>query len=713
MIKKSLASLLILKLSLFSCADYWNPNSIEFMLLEKRDNVFLQYGEDLDNASIYDSILYNYNEKNKEANLLEWQKVLKNDYKEEFSTKEIEEILYENKNLNSVNSKEIKEYFSFTKEQEACVNFDNYGYLEKPKNCKTYINKALEKLENINNSFLKERYFFLALRLAHYEKENPLEIYNKYSEEFKNSNSLANSWIKAIYAGALIKDGKKAEGVYEFLTLFDESINYHLALYNFFHIRNEKDFNKLLELSKNSDEKEKAYVLRALDSSSSSIEEIENIANLNKDSKWIDFLLYRELLKSLSNLNDFYYYEDEWYGNEKFNSRYLQFLEDFRDLNRNDNYLIDLSLLYFGVYTLNFEIANEALENLEKTNKNSHEVDIASYFLFLNQIDILNIDKENEIMERLNTLLDENHNSDSLIKYTFKIVEKLYKKQNQEFDEFLVKNIISFSPSGLSVENIALLNNFINSNQESQFKKYLQNRYKKELENNIDELNYVKLVNLINNLNFQEALDLNIAELNKKLEFNPFNALIRGNNRSGTKEQYTIKEFLKKAILIEKNAKKDLNNYMDNFLYANILYNLSYFGNSDRITTIYRSSYSIHTPKLQEEKLNLALKYYQIALNSAKNKEQKAKISYQITKTKLALFDLTSKAAPQNISWWNKEKRTWNYGSRDDFYEIFLIDSGARDFNKLRDDFSDTKYYNELLKECGDFRTYINMNKKR
>ena len=65
MIKKSLASLLILKLSLFSCADYWNPNSIEFMLLEKRDNVFLQYGEDLDNASIYDSILYKYNEKNK------------------------------------------------------------------------------------------------------------------------------------------------------------------------------------------------------------------------------------------------------------------------------------------------------------------------------------------------------------------------------------------------------------------------------------------------------------------------------------------------------------------------------------------------------------------------------------------------------------------------------------------------------------------------
>lgn len=713
MIKKSLASLLILKLSLFSCADYWNPNSIEFMLLEKRDNVFLQYGEDLDNASIYDSILDKYNEKNKEANLLEWQKVLKNDYKEEFSTKEIEEILYENKNLNSVNSKEIKEYFSFTKEQEPCVNFDNYGYIEKPKNCKTYINKALEKLENINNSFLKERYFFLALRLAHYEKENPLEIYTKYNKEFKNSDSLANSWIKAIYAGALIKDGKKAEGVYEFLTLFDESINYHLALYNFFHIRNEKDFNKLLELSKNSDEKEKAYVLRALDSSSSSIEEIENIAKLNKDSKWIDFLLYRELLKSLSNLNDFYYYEDEWYGNEKFNSRYLQFLEDFKDLNRNDNYLINLSLLYFGIYAMNFEIANEALENLEKTNKNSHEVDIASYFLFLNQIDIINIDKENEIMERLNTLLDENHNSDSLINYTFKIVEKLYKKQNQEFDEFLVKNIISFSPSGLRLEDIALLNNFVNSNQESQFKKYLQNRYKKELENNIDKLNYVKLVNLINNLNFQEALDLNIVELNKKLEFNPFNALIRGNNRSGIKEQYTIKEFLKKAILIEKNAKKDLNNYMDNFLYANILYNLSYFGNSDRITTIYRSSYSIHTPKLQEEKLYLALKYYQIALNSAKNKEQKAKISYQITKTKLALFDLTSKTAPQNISWWNKEKRTWNYGSRDDFYEIFLIDSGARDFNKLRDDFSDTKYYNELLKECGDFRTYINMNKKR
>ena len=172
----------------------------------------------------------------------------------------------------------------------------------------------------------------------------------------------------------------------------------------------------------------------------------------------------------------------------------------------------------------------------------------------------------------------------------------------------------------------------------------------------------------------------------------------------------TIKLFLNKIIEIESILQKNPISAMDNFLYANALYNLSYFGNSDRATTTYRSVAYIHTPKLQEEKLNLALKHYEIALNNSQDNELKAKTTYQIAKTKLALFDLKydKDGYPQGLSWMYSKNQKYFYGSDDKFYEDFLLKDGKKYFDNLQQNYKDTKYYKELLKECGDFRTYIN-----
>ncbi|RBQ27078.1 MULTISPECIES: hypothetical protein [Arcobacteraceae] len=690
---------IFLKLSLFSCADYWDPSSVQHLFLEKKDNIFLQLSEDLKNPGIYNEVIYKYNSENKTKNIKELEKEFQNRY----SFEQIEEFLYKRQNLNNLRDKDFLEYIKFAEIQEKCVTYNYYN--PKPENCGDLTKIALNNLEKVESSYFKLRYFYLAFRLSHFNKQEPLKIYEKYKYLLDQSDSIVKDWIQGIYSGALIKDGQKIQGVYEFTKLFDVAINKHLSLYNFHHIKTQEEFDELLNLTKNSDEKTKIYALRALDDSSNVIEEMQNIYKIDNNSKWLDFLLYRELLKSQTYFNAIYYeYFQDDKQSEVENIFYKKYIEFLKDIKKEDRYLVDLSLIYFNIYTENFTEAKKIMNSLLDKYPNSHEVQVASYILYLNSLTKIDEKIENEIISKIDMLIDNNHSSNSIYEYTLETLEKRYKKQGLDFDQFLVRNALYSTLDEIDLKTFRTYEEFLDKPQTSKLKQYLQNRFKLQMKNGSSPFDITKLSLLINNLLFQEALDTKLPILDTKIEFNPFNGLIRGNNRSGKKEQLTIKEFLEKIIVIQKELEKNPNSVMDNFLYANALYNLSYFGNSDRITTVYRSSYSIHTPKMQKEKLDLAIKHYNIALNKSKDKEFKAKLTYMISKAYLSIADLSIEKDRWN--YYNQSK--YNYGT---VYEKFLQDNGAKYFDNLKDNFSDTKYYQELISSCGDFRTYINSKK--
>ena len=97
-----------------------------------------------------------------------------------------------------------------------------------------------------------------------------MKIYEKYKYLLQNNeNSIVKDWIQGLYAGALVKNGKVVNGVYEFTKLFSQDkINWHLSYYNFFHIKTNEQWNELLNLATNSEEKTKFYALRALNENS-------------------------------------------------------------------------------------------------------------------------------------------------------------------------------------------------------------------------------------------------------------------------------------------------------------------------------------------------------------------------------------------------------------------------------------------------------------
>ncbi|PWE21194.1 hypothetical protein DF188_06695 [Aliarcobacter skirrowii] len=701
MIFKIVLLTISLSLSLFSCGGgyWWNSEDVEFHFLDNKDNLYLQYSNDLSSASTYNDIIYKYNIKNKEENLKEWQVALEN----RFSIKELEDIIYKNRNQELILDEEFQEYLKFIKEQEYCVTYNPYINQDFTY-CKDFIPIALNKIDNTKNSFLKQRYFYIALRLSHYKDstKNSLDIYNKYSYLLNNSNSIVKDWIQGLYAGALVKNNEIAKGVYEFSKLFENSINSHLSFYNFKYITSEEYFNELLSYAKDDSEKTKMYAIRALNYNSNVLEEMKNIYNIDKNSKWLDFLIFRELLKSQT-LHNTYGSAYKDYENE--NSEYIYFL---KNIDKDDKYLVDLSLVHFNIYFKKYEESKKILDRLLVEFPNKHELKVASYILYLNSLKNIDSSIEDEIYKRVSHF---NENEFDIYKYTLNTLSNLYKNQNQDFEKYLSDNFYYIEYKDLDLENFKKFEIFLETKQDTKLREFLQTRFKKMVTANKSSFDFAKITVLINNLKFKEALDTNFEILDKtKVEFNPFNGLIRGNNRSGKKEPFTIREFLQRVIKIENELEKNPNSVMDNFLFANSLYNLSHFGNINRVTTVYRSNYLVHTPKLQEQKLNLAINYYEKALENSKDIELNAKITYLIAKTKLALFDLNYDKYPQEDNWWKKNSG-YNYGS-DEFYEKFLENSGSRYFNILQNNFKDTRYYNELIQECGDFKTYINRYNK-
>ena len=711
MILKNFFLTMILNLSLLACAGGWDFNEKEFIFLEKRAQPFSNISEDIKSPNVYNTIYWDYEKRNKELNLQEWQEKLKN----QFSIKEIEEFIYLGKNIEKIKDKEIQEYIYFVKKQEKHVSDGYYSKkeLEKLKDYNLLLNEAIQKIETVKSSYLKLRYFYLALRIAHFKNKEPLSLYSKYKYLLDtNNDTIVKHWIQGLYAGALIKNKQEVFGVYEFTKLFDKNIvNWHLTYYNFHHIKTNKQWNELLNLAKDNEEKTKFYAIRALNENSNILEELRNIYAVDKNSKWFDFVLYRELL------NTQHFFDQNPQMLRVF--PYKKYIELLTSINKDNMYLVDLSLAYFNLYENNLTKTAEILEKLKTNYPNSHEVKTLEYILYLHNLQKVDLNKENEIYEKMEILTKNEDTSTSIHDYTFVILEKIYKKQNDIFKAFLSEKINYLMDTAFDLESLEKFRIFMEEPKKSKIEEHFANRYLKQnilkkVDNNFllsDELEKAKLKLLISNLKFEDALKSNSEYLHEEIEFNPFNATIKGNNRNGKKNTYTVKIFLEKIIEIKNQLKINPNSAMDNYLYANALYNLSYFGNANTISTIYRSVYSFTDKEHQEQKLKLAKEYYEKALKYSKNKEFKAKITYMLAKVELASFDI--KFSHNSPDYFNSHfiryslERYWSY-KKDKIYDEFIKNDFGEYFDKLKKDYSDTKYYKELIKECANLRIYEN-----
>src|SRR5690606_3551546 len=165
------------------------------------------------------------------------------------------------------------------------------------------------------------------------------------------------------------------------------------------------------------------------------------------------------------------------------------------------------------------------------------------------------------------------------------------------------------------------------------------------------------------------------------------------------KREYSHLQFIEEVAKIQGKIQKLEDVYTNSILLGNAFYNITHFGNGRTFyeDEIFGFSYHFYQISDKERPLmqniydsSLAEKYYRQALVHAKTDEQKAKCHYLLAKC-------------ERNDYYNETFGPGGYAGYG-IKNYFL----AWDGFKALEQFPSTKYYRDVIRECGYFRTYIN-----
>lgn len=719
------------------------------------DNYFLSMYEFYSN---YDtSAIYNYRHKTDtsslaQLNLNEWiqywpvkQPMLLNSLIYKSSVKVIDGMLTKLKSAQKVNgvyaplfSHNSKlaalEYLKLAKQIENAVNKDPYGSWESPELNIPEIRRLADLAKacflKTQDRFLKVRYGYQYVRCCFFS--------NNYSGgiQFFDANYLFTPNDGHIYYRAL---GYKAASHYK-LRQYDKANLIYARMYGAynafkdiviqsFHVQNENDWSQTLSMAATMREKELLWHLLGV--YSDPVRGMREIAALNPQSDLLPLLMvravniaeYNVFLQNIDiagNTHSEYIY-DESANSTPGNSWKSVLRENLDDLysvltfirskRTHDNAAWAVAqsfvMLLKGDYKACIDQSKNAL-NSEGVNPLVRAQAAINIVLAKSKtLSIVGSAEENEVYKLLNDLSVSGQKPTRAINaesYVLTVLSKIYKDQGNLMlaelaqpgmhkyfdDEFKIYQLIEF----LSLKQGNLLHN------------YLKKKYPHSLMNIYDLLAIYKIYkgDLLGAQNIYTAHPAAGAVV---LAGNPFSSRIVDchdcDHYMPQKRKYTKKQFVDELISLKRKAvdatQSKVNRAKNYFNYANGLYNMTYYGNARLVksNTALNSHEYYYSPYFSEYNgysdriypngyfdCNQALNNYLNALNLNVSKEFNAVCVWMAAKCEHNLWLETS----------------YNDGQNGDFR------SGIY-FNKMRDEFYNTKFYNEVINECGYFCQYI------
>lgn len=198
------------------------------------------------------------------------------------------------------NCREVVDYLIFAKRCEDHVTVPDNRWEERTQDTqemRRLIDQAKDWFLRIESHYVKLRYAFQAIRLAHYLKDYDLtlELCDYYLPKIDNDPSLVEYWIMGHRAGALLRKGERAEAAYLYSRIFDQCPSKRESAFRSFRIESNEEWEACLLLCKNDNERAALHVLRANASSAHLVEEMNNIYAYDPGHHALEMLLVREL----------------------------------------------------------------------------------------------------------------------------------------------------------------------------------------------------------------------------------------------------------------------------------------------------------------------------------------------------------------------------------------------------------------------------------
>lgn len=601
-------------------------------------------------------------------------------------------------------------YLGFAIRCETFSNRPNTSWEYQPTSVKN--NEFLGKLikggqkqaTNVQNAFVKERYHFQNVRLLYFnESYNACETYFEANKDSFQKDGIIYYRSLGYVAAALYKLKQYAKANYYYALMFENVASMKQTAMWSFHPQQEADWQKSLTLAQNNQEKTTLWFMMGY--SNDNLRAMQQIVKLTPKSPYLDVLLTRAInIVEEEALPEIYQNPLTAFKVSKIDPKLLAFVEDQATQNSP---VWSLGAGYLNLLKGNLSKAESHFKNINSNDPLMAEsIKMYRAIAHIQSFEKIDSKAESELLADIKWI-DKAKKTESLRaedarQWLHKHLANVYKQQGEPIKaECWVAHSTPYF-----YENIAHLENmeaFLNKTNKTDYEQFIQSIYDFDkqaiLEAQMTVWTYKD--------NIGKALEI----LKKgKPEKNPFlgNPFLIHNIDCHDCDHAAFAKSKRAPIEIPFFLEK-LNNELNTansatdpeakasayFNVANGFYNLTYWGNGrtfyqTKVSNFY-SSYDLNYKEYNEGDYlksyifdcGLATKYYQKALEATKDPEKKAKFAFMLAKCEQNQFYLDK---PQNY--------------KGDF-------KAGKQFAALKTTYSKTKYYQEILKECGYFRTYL------
>ncbi|MHC0446755.1 hypothetical protein ACWA1F_15190 [Flavobacterium sp. 3-218] len=597
--------------------------------------------------------------------------------------------------------------------------------------------KMIQSIENVYNTlsdpFLKNRYWFLTMKARFYsnDKQKAIDFFNK-TESSVAKNTLYYRAL-AYVAGINFKQKKYATSNYLYAQVFDKCPELRVVTAYSFHPKNESDWTKALAMAKNNKEKAALWAIHGYYKDEKKA--IEKIYELDPKSEHLNYLGTRLVNSLEQKINNSFQLdgqgenqkpkpqtvaENKTENKAKVDNSAIDLIAKISAAGNTDKpYLWDMALGY--LQTLKGDYANadknytKAEKTLPKTQLAGMQLRLLRFVNNLSKIDKLTDKNEKTILADLNWLyyeLPKNYKGEEFryqnaSSWSRSYLSHLYKESgNFVMAEIYGESRYSYWNDGNAFydneKNLLAIKSFLEKSNKSEIEKIGAGIYSLKLK----DINQFQAVQATFKNKIPEAIAFmqqTDSVQHYKFLGNPFNGNIKDchdcEHAAYQKKKYTYMDFLTTIKSMQEKLAQKEDVYTNSLLLGNAFYNISHFGNGRTFYEIsivgYGSSPYSFRDSMKEMITNNSVSkmYYQKAFEAASNKEQKAKCLYLISKC-------------ERNDYYNKKYSAINsyWQIQDDKVNFIAWNS----FKALRKDYSDTKYYQDVIAECGYFNTYVN-----
>jgi len=652
------------------------------------------------------------------------------------------------------------EYLLFAKQVEPHVAFSN-GWEEPIRDfvaMNLLLTTAIENYDKTNIKFFKERYAYQSIRLAHYSEqyEKTVSLFNRFFKETINKK-LMYYWSLGHYAGATRSLGNSAKSNVLFARVFDNCPSKSRQSVLSFRYWSDSLFTETLRACENKQDSVLVLTIGAYKNPELSVSSITSIYVKEPTSKYLEFLLVRAIAMLERNVLPI---KDPWKGYHTYlNPKYYYITPPPID-----------STLYKAIFKIakenlvsNIHIWNYAAGYIATLQNNPDKA--ASYFFeakrlcpkndmnFVKRVQVAeiisfanslkSIDKSDEdILNKKLCWLESNLNN-SLLQtkeayyYIMNTLALKYWAQGDTIKSHLcfgiksLENYFQYNYNSNTVFNYSLEGNYHSEpvdklfllvkhfwdtysvkNNFSAFENFLIKHYSystQELSNilakeNICKGRFEQAKTYLKYCNYSDTEDNS-----ETLYTDPFIMNINDCHDCDWKlenvTRYSLLSFTNKMLDIadkvskEKNSNKAANYY---YLLANGYYNITFFGNCWNASSFSRE---FNYPAFFEGSnsafydCSRAEENYIKAVKKTNNKEFAAKCYFMAAKCEQNRY--YNEEFSQKYSYYSKSKQD---------LDKLKFDKYKTYFKKLVNNYSDTKFFKEALKECKYFNYFVTNN---